>query len=361
MSLYRKYRPLTFSSIAGQVHIRLTLENEIKRNELAHAYIFAGPRAVGKTTTARIFARALNCNTRSSEQSEPCNSCESCEAILQGRTLDIIEIDAASHTGVDNVRENIIAAARVANSMLRYKVFIIDEVHMLSTSAFNALLKLLEEPPSSVVFILATTELQKVPATIISRCQRFDFMRISPVDMKARLKTIVGLEGKTLDESVYDDIIRLSDGCQRDAESLLGQILALHDSKIDAKLAALVLPHSNRQLIARLLEAIAARNTHEAITLVDTMITEGVDIETVVNDAIEDLRSLLRIQSGAGDTVQEVQSVRTSLEELSKKLSPQEVLAITDYFAQCLQDMRLFSRIQLPFEIAVVKSCLRTQ
>jgi len=359
MSLYRKYRPLTFAAIAGQEHIKRTLENEIVRNELAHAYIFAGPRAVGKTTTARVFARALNCNTRETKQSEPCNSCESCEAILQGRTLDIIEIDAASHTGVDNVRENIIAAARVANTMLRYKVFIIDEVHMLSTSAFNALLKLLEEPPSSVVFILATTELQKVPATIISRCQRFDFMRISPADMKARLHSIVEQEGKTLEESVYDDIIRLSDGCQRDAESLLGQILALHDKKIDAKLAALVLPHSNRQLIAKLLDAIALRNAGEAIKLVDSMIAEGVDIETVVNDSIEDLRSLLRFMSGAGDTVQETQSTRAALEELSKKFSQQEVLTITDYFAQCLQDMRLFSHIQLPFEIAVVKSCLR--
>jgi len=359
MSLYRKYRPLTFAAIAGQEHIKRTLENEIVRNELAHAYIFAGPRAVGKTTTARVFARALNCNTRETKQSEPCNSCESCEAILQGRTLDIIEIDAASHTGVDNVRENIIAAARVANTMLRYKVFIIDEVHMLSTSAFNALLKLLEEPPSSVVFILATTELQKVPATIISRCQRFDFMRISPADMKARLHSIVEQEGKTLEESVYDDIIRLSDGCQRDAESLLGQILALHDKKIDAKLAALVLPHSNRQLIAQLLDAIALRNAGEAIKLVDSMIAEGVDIETVVNDSIEDLRSLLRFMSGAGDTVQETQSTRAALEELSKKFSQQEVLTITDYFAQCLQDMRLFSHIQLPFEIAVVKSCLR--
>ncbi|MBI2484285.1 DNA polymerase III subunit gamma/tau [Candidatus Uhrbacteria bacterium] len=361
MSLYRKYRPLTFAAIAGQGHIKRTLENEIIRDELAHAYIFSGPRAVGKTSTARVFARALNCSTRVAEQSEPCNSCDRCTAILQNRTLDIIEIDAASHTGVDNVRENIIAAARVAKTMLPYKVFIIDEVHMLSTSAFNALLKLLEEPPSSVIFILATTEIQKVPATIISRCQRFDFMRITPADMKARLMMIVKQEEKTLDESVYDDIIRLSDGCQRDAESLLGQILALHDTKIDAQLASLVLPHSNRQLIAKLLDAIAARKTDEAISLIDAMIADGVDIETVVNDTIEDLRSLLRIQSGAGDTVQEAKSVRESLEELSKKLSSLEVLMIADYFAQCLQDIRLFAHIQLPFEIAVVKSCLRAQ
>ncbi|MDO8304135.1 MAG: DNA polymerase III subunit gamma/tau, partial [Sedimentisphaerales bacterium] len=167
MSLYRTYRPQTFAEVAGQEHIKQAIQNEIANDSLVHAYIFSGPRAVGKTTTARILTRAINCLNRKAGESEPCNVCVACVAIHDNKTLDVIEIDAASHTGVDNVRDNIISAARVGRAGLSWKVFIIDEVHMLSTSAFNALLKILEEPPSNVLFILATTELHKVPATVV--------------------------------------------------------------------------------------------------------------------------------------------------------------------------------------------------
>ncbi len=359
LSLYRKYRPLVFADIAGQSHIKNTLCNEITRNELVHAYLFSGPRAVGKTTTARVFARAINCMNRKDDIPEPCNTCEICLGILDNRTLDIIEIDAASHTGVDNVRENIIAAARVANMLLRYKVFIIDEVHMLSTSAFNALLKLLEEPPASVVFILATTEIQKVPATIISRCQRFDFRRIPADAMKERLEGIVKKEAKILEDEVYDDVIRFSEGCQRDAESLLGQLLSLHEKKIDAKLAALVLPHSNRSLILTLLEQIMVKDTKRALRAVDAMIEDGVDFETVVDDVIEYLRYILRIQTGAGDTVGETAKTRIQLENLSKEISAEQTIVMIEHFAHAQRDMRSFTLIHLPFEIAVIQSSLR--
>ncbi|PJB19346.1 DNA polymerase III, subunit gamma and tau, partial [Candidatus Falkowbacteria bacterium CG_4_9_14_3_um_filter_36_9] len=186
-TLYRKYRPQNFKEVVGQNHIKLTLEQEVESGKIAHAYIFCGPRAVGKTTLARVLAKAVNCERIKAGEHEPCNKCSSCQDITIGRNMDIMEIDAASHTGVDNVRENIIASTRIFPSRSKYKVFIIDEVHMLSLSAFNALLKIIEEPPAYVLFILCTTEIHKVPTTIISRCQRFDFKRISLSDMTGKL------------------------------------------------------------------------------------------------------------------------------------------------------------------------------
>ena len=184
-ALYRKYRPVRFSDLVGQNHIRITLQNELEQDRVAHAYLFSGPRGVGKTTTARLLAKAVNCKDR--KDSEACEKCDFCKEISQGKSLDVIEIDAASHTGVDNVRENIIENSRFTPQRLKYKVFIIDEVHMLSLSAFNALLKTLEEPPEHVIFILATTEIHRVPETIISRCQRFDFKRVSVDDLVKRM------------------------------------------------------------------------------------------------------------------------------------------------------------------------------
>ncbi|MCG2695410.1 DNA polymerase III subunit gamma/tau [Candidatus Parcubacteria bacterium] len=194
-TLYRKYRPQNFKEVVNQNHIKITLENEIKTGKTAHAYLFCGPRGVGKTTMARVMVKTVNCLNRKAADSDPCNECEICKDITAGRSLDIIEIDAASHTGVENVRENIIASARVAPSRCKYKVFIIDEAHMLSISAFNALLKIIEEPPAYVMFILCTTEVHKVPTTIISRCQRFDFKRIGVNDIVKKLNYIIKNEG----------------------------------------------------------------------------------------------------------------------------------------------------------------------
>lgn len=201
-TLYRKYRPQTFAEAVGQNHIKLTIQSELATDKIAHAYLFCGPRAVGKTTFARLVAKAINCLNRQEGSFEPCDKCESCQEIVLGRALDIIEIDAASNTGVDNVRDNIIASARVSPSKSKYKVFIIDEVHMLSISAFNALLKILEEPPKRVVFILCTTETHKVPATIISRCERFDFKRIGLVDIVKKLSHIVREEKVKVDKDI---------------------------------------------------------------------------------------------------------------------------------------------------------------
>lgn len=358
MSLYRKYRPLVFKDIAGQEHIKQTLQNEIAGNSTVHAYLFSGPRAVGKTTTARIFSRAINCVKRKEGESEPCNACEQCESITQGRALDMMEIDAASHTGVENVRENIIAAARVANSTLKYKVFVIDEVHMLSTSAFNALLKIMEEPPSHVVFILATTELHKVPATIISRCQRFDFKKIASADMEKRLKKIIKMEKKEVAADVLDDIIRLSEGCERDAESLLGQVLSLDETKIDRHTADVVLPRSNRELVRSIAENIAKKDTPAVIGAVNFAIDDGVDIFTFLNDCIEYFRKALLLKSGAGDALEVTRHESDEILKNTERFDTEGVIKIIEYFSSAQRDLRYVSLPQLPLEIAVVRSCL---
>ena len=244
-TLYRKYRPQNFKEVVGQNHIKITLENEIKTGKTAHAYLFCGPRGVGKTTMARVIVKTINCLNRKDSDSDPCNECEICKDITAGRSLDIIEIDAASHTGVDNVRENIIANARAVPSRCKYKVFIIDEAHMLSISAFNALLKIIEEPPVYVMFILCTTEAHKIPVTIISRCQRFDFKRISVNDLVKKLNYIIKKEDIKVDKSVLEMIARQSGGHMRDAESLLGQIVAIGGKEITQEEADLVIPRND--------------------------------------------------------------------------------------------------------------------
>ena len=252
--IYRKYRPKTFAKVMGQKPIKITLQNEIKSISMAHAYLFVGPRGTGKTTLARLFARSLNCLNRLEKESEPCNECQACKLILDNRSLDVIEMDAASHTGVDNVRENIITASQVPPfNKEGYKIFVIDEVHMLSKSAFNALLKTLEEPPAKVIFILATTEIHKVPETIISRCQRFDFKKIPQKDIMQRLNEIIEWEKISIPENILMEIARKSEGCLRDAESLLGQISSLANGNITEELASLVLPRSHWQEIDNLI------------------------------------------------------------------------------------------------------------
>ncbi len=359
-TLYRKYRPQSFSEVLGQNHIKTTLENEIKSGEIAQAYIFCGPRAVGKTTLARILAKAVNCNTRKSKESEPCNKCTICTNIEKGKSLEVIEIDAASHTGVDNVRENIISAARVAPSSHKYKVFIIDEVHMLSISAFNALLKLIEEPPKHAMFILCTTEIHKVPATVISRCQRFDFKRMSLADTVKKLQYILDKEGLKADKKILETIGRQANGYLRDAESLLGQVVSLASGKtITEKEALLILPNTDLHKAVEYLQYLSKNEPHKAISLINELVDAGVDLKSFTGDLIQILRKMMmdKINPGFSQTLglDFGQSLEKEIAEVLEGFDTTKISQIIETLIIAQNDLKNTQITQLPLELATVK------
>lgn len=360
-TLYRKYRPQNFEEVVGQNHIKLTLEHEIELGKLAHAYLFCGPRAVGKTTLARVLAKAINCLERKEGEYEPCDKCLNCEEIKAGRSLDIIEIDAASHTGVDNVRENIIAQARVAPSRLKYKVFIIDEAHMLSVSAFNALLKILEEPPEFVMFILCTTETHKVPTTIISRCQRFDFRRISVNDAVKKLNYIAKAEKINISKSILEAIARQSEGHMRDAESLLGQIISVGGKEITQEEADLVIPRSDLGEIINLIGLLARKDASSALSLVNNLINQGVDLKAFLNDLIEVLRKIMftKVNPALAERlgVELGESLEIKANEASKDLTLGQTVLFIEQFIKAKGELKEVFAAQLPIELAVIRLC----
>ena len=290
-SLSRTYRPQRFAEITGQDPIKETLRLEAQTGKLGHAYLFAGPRGVGKTTLARIFAKSLNCLDR--KDGEPCNACAACQDFNSGKSLDFIEMDAASNTGVDNVREGIVEHVRFAPHARKYKVYVLDEAHMLSTSAWNALLKTIEEPPPYAVFIFVTTELHKVPQTIQSRCQRFDFKRVDNASLAAKLARIASEEEAQVAPEVIASIIARSDGSVRDAESLLGQLLSLGEKKITAEIASLVLPISRLPLAAEILETWSKRELGPALKIADDLEEQGIPLLPLFDDLIQAIRLLL--------------------------------------------------------------------
>lgn len=292
-TLYRKYRPQTFAEVAEQEHVLRTITKQLATNTVAHAYLFSGPRGVGKTTIARLLAKALNCEGRVGDAFEPCNACSACRDFTEGRMLSCIEIDAASQTGVDNVRENIIENARFAPTRGKYKVFILDEVHMLSSSSFNALLKTLEEPPAHAVFILATTELHKIPATIASRCQRFEFHRVPPSVMMPRLAAIAEKESVQVDDAVLAQIARLSEGCLRDAESLLGQVIALGEKHVTLDVASLVLPMTNLALVADVVDDVAKEDYRAALDRINSFVNDGGSVKHCMEEMLEYVRCVM--------------------------------------------------------------------
>lgn len=357
-TLYRKYRPQNFQEVVGQNPIKITLENQVQTDSFAHAYLFCGPRAVGKTTLARVFTKAINCLNRKEGESAPCNECESCQEVNQARSLDVIEIDAASHTGVDNVRENVIATSKIAATKRKNKVFIIDEVHMLSISAFNALLKVLEEPPANVVFILCTTEVHKLPATIISRCQRFDFRRIGVKDIADKLDYMTKQEGIKVDREVLESIARHSAGHMRDAESLLGQIVAISGKEISQKEADLVIPRSDIQEIVGLIEFLAKKDSSSGIALVNKLVNDGVDLNAFVTDLIEVLRKLMisRVNPSLSEKIglELGESLDAKLNQVSKEMSLDQLVKTLEKFISVKNALKSSFIVQLPVELALV-------
>ncbi len=359
VALYRKYRPKNFSDVTNQNHIKITLQHEIENDHLGHAYLFCGPRGTGKTTIARLLAKAVNC-VDLKPNAEPCNVCASCVEIMENRSLDIMEVDAASHTGVDNVRENIINNARFTPTKSKYKVFIIDEVHMLSISAFNALLKVLEEPPKHVIFILATTEAHKVPATIISRCQRFDFKKIFAKDLVSRLGWIVQQEKMQVDESVLKSIAKQAGGCVRDAESLLEQVLSLGGEKITEEQASLILPRSNQNLFLDLFKIILNKQKAEGLILINRLVDDGVDLNQFIDSFVEFLRQLLiyRVTNNPHDLARDLDdSLVTECIELLKNVDEARLIGMISKF---LENKDLFKQnylTQLSLEVSVIELC----
>ncbi len=364
-SLYRDYRPQDFSQVFGQNHIKITLKNELIAGRVGGAYLFCGPRAVGKTTLARIFAKAVNCEERKTGEAEPCNHCPSCVSSSAGKNLDVIEIDAASNTGVDHVRENIIASARLAPNGHLYKVFIIDEVHMLSTAAWNALLKIMEEPPAHILFILCTTEIHKVPLTIISRCERFDFKRISLADTIEKLKRIVAKEGIEADQEVLAAIAQHSGGHLRDAESLLGQIIAISGKKIDQEKAELVLPKNNNREILELLDYLAKKDSAKALRLINGLLDSGVNIKNFISEAVELIRKLLlnKVSPGLAENVglDFGENLELKIDELQEKLSLSDIIRFAERFNSLASEQKNALIIQLPLELAIIELCLNQE
>lgn len=296
-AFYRVYRPQSFAEMSGQHHVKQTLQNALLHNKTTHAYLFSGPRGTGKTSAAKIFAKALNCEK--GPASEPCNTCPTCMTITEGSNTDVIEFDAASNSRVEEMRD-IIEKVRFAPSNSRFKVYIIDEVHMLSNSAFNALLKTLEEPPAHVVFILATTEPHKLPLTIISRCQRFDFKPLTPSDIIERMKTVLEDAEIESDENTLKVIAQAASGGMRDALSMLDQVVSFSGEKLTVEDALLVTGAIGEDIFYQLAKALQEKDAGTVLSLLDTLIAEGKDVTRLAEDLITFFRDLLLLRSAPG-------------------------------------------------------------
>ena len=349
-ALYRKWRPRTFDSVVGQDDITDTLKNAIKRGTISHAFLFAGPRGTGKTSCAKIFAKALNCTNLQS--GEPCNKCANCLAADKGAMADIMEIDAASNNGVDEIRD-IRDKVKYAPTQGKYKVYIIDEVHMLSMGAFNALLKTLEEPPEHVVFILATTELQKVPATIISRTQRYNFKRISQADLEKRMKYILEQEKISYEDKALAVIAQVADGGMRDALSILDQLLSFDKNKVEYDSALEITGFAAKEKIEQILLAILNEDATKALSLAQTELANGASTKNILDELIEMATNALMVIK-TNDSSQHFFLSDDFIEQI-KEVAPERYFQLISAANTALNDLRYTNQQQIPLEVFVVE------
>lgn len=355
LALYRKYRPQNFSDVVGQNHIVKTLVNQIKFDKISHAYLFTGSRGTGKTSIAKIFARAINC-TSLNEDGSPCGECETCKA-LQGTSIDVLEIDAASNNGVDEIRD-LREKVKYPPVVGKYKVYIIDEVHMLSISAFNALLKTLEEPPINTVFILATTEVHKLPATILSRCLRFDFKLVSLEDLTGLLRKVLTNEKVKFEESAINVIARAGEGSVRDTLSIADRCVSFAGDELTYKKVIEVLGVSQRETLIKMTDLILNRDIGNALSEIDNVLSSGKSPLVFSNDMISYFRDLLLIYS-LKEKAREIVVVKDDIYELMKKQATDEhyveILKSIEILSGVEQELRYSAQPRIVLETAIIK------
>ncbi len=356
-ALYRKFRPDTFADVKGQDHIVTTLKNQIRANRIGHAYLFTGTRGTGKTTVAKIFAKTVNCEAPT--ENGPCGECATCRAIAAGASMNVIEIDAASNNGVDNIRE-IVDEVSYSPAAGKYKVYIIDEVHMLSIGAFNALLKTLEEPPSYVIFILATTEVHKLPITILSRCQRYDFKRISIDTITERMQELIRAEGVEVEEKALRYIAKTADGSMRDALSLLDQCIAFHlGSELTYDKVLDVLGAVDTEVFSRLFGYVLEKNVLGCVELLEEIIMQGRELTQFVTDFTWYLRNLMLARTS--DNLEDVIDMSTDnlarLKEEAQMVELSQIIRYIRIFSELSGQIRYAAQKRILVEIALIKLC----
>ncbi len=349
--LARKWRPKSFSEVVGQEHITKTLAGAIKQNRVSHAYLFTGPRGIGKTTTARLLAKALNCEKGPTPV--PCNKCTNCKEIAIGSSLDVLEIDGASNRGIDEVRD-LREKVKFAPASSKYKVYIIDEVHMLTTEAFNALLKTLEEPPPHVIFVLATTAPFKLPLTILSRCQRFDFRRIKSKDIAKKLAEIAQDEGLEISEDILFQIAQASEGSMRDGISVLDQLISLGGKKVTQEDLQAILGIVPQGTFFKLTKALVENNTKEALNIINQIIDQGYDLRHFATDLLEHFRNLLMLKINE-EVVDLPKDLRERLKEFKERFDQDRLLRMIEIVSQAREEMKRSEKVRLILEMAVVK------
>lgn len=355
-ALYREWRPKTFKDVVGQEHITTTLKNQILNERIAHAYLFCGTRGTGKTSTAKVFAKALNCLDL--KDGEPCNECDMCKKINEGLAIDVTELDAASNNGVDKIRD-IIDDSKYPPQEAKYKVYIMDEVHMLSTGAVNAFLKTLEEPPSNVIFILATTDPQKLPITILSRCQRFDFKRINNKEITARLREVVENKGVFAEDKSLELIARVSDGAMRDSLSILDQAIAMGDGNVDYDELISMLGLVTNEYLFEITSATIERNIEEAMTIIDKIVYAGKDIFLFIKDLIAHYRNLLMVKvTNNPEEVLDMSLENIALvKEQGDRIRVEEIMRSIRILQEAEANAKMSKQARLYLELAIIKIC----